>query len=54
MNQKGFENKNLKEETLLENEDFKKIADKGVKITAQLTPSDDSHDFMKLMNEKIK
>lgn len=35
-------------------EDFKKIADKGVKITAQLTPSDDSHDFMKLMNEKIK
>jgi hypothetical protein len=25
-----------------------------VKITAQLTPSDDSHDFMKLMNEKIK
>ena len=35
-------------------EDFKKIADKGVKITAQLTPSDDSHDFMNLMNEKIK
>ena len=35
-------------------EDFKKIADKGVKIIVQLTPSDDSHDFMKLMNEKIK
>lgn len=35
-------------------ENFKKIADKGITITAQLTPSDDSHDFMKLMNEKIK
>lgn len=35
-------------------EDFKKIADMGVNITAQLTPSDDSHDFMKLLNEKIK
>ncbi|PEG68066.1 PTS mannose transporter subunit IIAB, partial [Lactobacillus johnsonii] len=29
----------------------KKIADNGVKMTVQLTPSDVSHDFMKLMNE---
>lgn len=35
-------------------ENFKKIADMGVNITAQLTPSDDSHDFMKLLNDKIK
>ncbi|CCI82107.1 PTS system mannose/fructose/N-acetylgalactosamine-transporter subunit IIB [Lactobacillus hominis] len=35
-------------------EDFKQIADKGVNITAQLTPSDDSHDFMKLLNDKLK
>ncbi len=35
-------------------QDFKEIADKGVTITAQLTPSDDSHDFMKLLNEKLK
>lgn len=35
-------------------DDFHKIADKGVTITAQLTPSDDSHDFMKLLSEKVK
>ena len=28
---------------------FDKIAEKGVELTAQLTPSDDSHDFMKLL-----
>lgn len=28
---------------------FDKIAEKGVKLTAQLTPSDESHDFMKLL-----
>lgn len=33
---------------------FKELNDKGVKLTAQLTPSDESHDFMKLMNDKIK
>lgn len=33
---------------------FKELNDKGVKLTAQLTPSDDSRDFMKLMDEKIK
>ena len=33
---------------------FKELNDKGLKLTAQLTPSDDSRDFMKLMDEKIK
>ncbi|CCI86417.1 PTS system mannose/fructose/N-acetylgalactosamine-transporter subunit IIB [Lactobacillus gigeriorum] len=28
---------------------FDKIAEKGVELTAQLTPSDESHDFMKLL-----
>lgn len=28
---------------------FDKIAEKGVTLTAQLTPSDESHDFMKLL-----
>lgn len=28
---------------------FNKIAEKGVELTAQLTPSDESHDFMKLL-----
>lgn len=32
---------------------FKELANKGVKLTAQLTPSDESHDFMKLLASKI-
>lgn len=35
-------------------EDFKKIADKGVYIFAQVNPSVEAHDFMKLLNEKLK
>lgn len=37
---------NVEEEDI---EVFDKIAEKGVELTAQLTPSDESHDFMKLL-----
>ncbi|MDF7639368.1 PTS sugar transporter subunit IIB [Lactobacillus sp. ESL0791] len=33
---------------------FKQLIDKGVKLTVQLTPRDDSHDLMKLIDEKMK
>lgn len=33
---------------------FHELQDKGVKLTAQLTPSDESRDFMKLLDEKMK
>lgn len=49
--------KSITKQINVEDEDvkvFKELADKGIKITAQLTPSDESHDFMKLLDEKIK
>lgn len=33
---------------------MRNTADKGVNIIAQLTPSDDVHDSIKLLNEKLK
>ncbi|MDF7683573.1 PTS sugar transporter subunit IIB [Lactobacillus sp. ESL0679] len=33
---------------------FKQIADQGVKLIAQVNPSVDAHDFLKLIDEKMK